>query len=363
MTPRKLSLDWKMQIAAKKSVFIGKPLYRAMSLLVVLLLAAPNCHGATLEQKKKGQEKQKVKMTIELTVRLERGPEGLSPAWVQDAEVDSRGNVLLLDSKMCRILKYDQNGRFLLSFGKTGTGKSEFIRPDDIIIDSRDCVYVLDGPQKRVCKFSSAGVHLSDFGVDLKYSGLRLKGTLGPVDRIILAGYKNGRVFYVYDPQGKPLTSFGSTMQPTNPPPSNWRLESTYIAETLFISGGILYCTHPFRYELVRYDIATSKALQPIPLKFKGWRDAELRDGGIIIHTAVAKTVVDREGRIYNLVCNFNPGYRSEYYLDIADKDGKKLGAEHQVKYCAMAIDENDRFYLISNEPEWTLTRVKFRFH
>jgi hypothetical protein len=304
-----------------------------------------------------------VRITVELIARLEARPDNLNPISVEDIEVDSRGDFFLLDSKSRHVLKYDQKGKFLFALGKRGAGEQEFIHPDDILVDGRDFVYVLDGPQKKVSKFSSGGAFLDAIEVDLKYSGLRLRGTLGPDDQIILAGYKNGKIFHVYDSNGRPVTSFGNLLQPINPPPSNWRLESTYIAETLFFSGGVLYCTHPFRYELVRYDFAAGKALPTIPLQSKVWRDAELREGGIIIHTAAAKTLVDRQGRVYNLMESYSPGRESKHFLVIADKNGKQIGGEHETKYCAMAIDRNDGFYLISNGSGWTLTRVKFTFH
>jgi hypothetical protein len=301
-------------------------------------------------------------MVVELRVQLETQLNDSRPVWIQDIETDSHGDLYLLDSKFCRVLKYDPKGEFLLSIGKYGTGEKEFIRPDDIIIDSNDLLYVLDGPQKKICKYSHEGRFLERIQIDLKGAGMTLQGAAGPDGEIVLAGYKGGSVFHILDASGRLSRSLGAAFRPNYLLPDEWRLESTFIALSQFYCKGILYCTHPFRYEVAQFEYATGKALPGITLNFPRWRDAELRQGGIIIHTAAVKTLIDSQGNIFNVLAIYHPGKQTELLLDIANKNGSKIALAQQLKFEAMAMDRNDRFYLISNGPPLSLSRVKFNF-
>ena len=46
--------------------------------------------------------------------------------------VDSDGNVLVTDWRNDRVQKFDADGRFLMSFGNSGSGEGEFNRPNGI---------------------------------------------------------------------------------------------------------------------------------------------------------------------------------------------------------------------------------------
>jgi hypothetical protein len=58
--------------------------------------------------------------------------------------VDSKKNILVLDSGNNRVQKYDEKGNFLQTIGRKGQGPGEFEDPTGIILDSKDRVYVLE---------------------------------------------------------------------------------------------------------------------------------------------------------------------------------------------------------------------------
>jgi len=60
-------------------------------------------------------------------------------------EVDSGGNIFVLDRGNCRIQKYDEEGKYLQTIGRKGQGPGEFESPDVFCLDSKDNLYVQDG--------------------------------------------------------------------------------------------------------------------------------------------------------------------------------------------------------------------------
>jgi len=203
LCPRRKAPATKTQLLIVTTTHITEPwLWRStMSVvshicLAILLVAFPPSE-LLFAQKKSTKHIQIARMVVELRVQLETQLNDSRPVWIQDIETDSHGDLYLLDSKFCRVLKYDPKGEFLLSIGKYGTGEKEFIRPDDIIIDSNDLLYVLDGPQKKICKYSHEGRFLERIQIDLKGAGMTLQGAAGPDGEIVLAGYKGGeRISY-----------------------------------------------------------------------------------------------------------------------------------------------------------------------
>ena len=94
-----------------------------------------------------------------------------SPQNFYKLEVDSQGNIYVVQTDVHRILKFDSNGKFVFQFGSHGSGEGEMTQPRDIAIDSSGDLYVVDGGNQRVLKFDSAGKYLDTFG-DSAFSSL-----------------------------------------------------------------------------------------------------------------------------------------------------------------------------------------------
>ena len=75
-------------------------------------------------------------------------------------DVDSEGNIYILDASKARISKFDSSGSFIESFGTSGQGPGEFQRPQHLIISS-DTIIVSDFGTWKLVKFDLEG----------KYSG------------------------------------------------------------------------------------------------------------------------------------------------------------------------------------------------
>jgi hypothetical protein len=62
-----------------------------------------------------------------------------------------------------RILKYDRNGKFLLSWGKLGSGPGEFNAPHGLAMDRAGRLYVADRSNSRIQIFDQKGKFLAEW--------------------------------------------------------------------------------------------------------------------------------------------------------------------------------------------------------
>ncbi len=65
-------------------------------------------------------------------------------------EVDSNGNLLVLDQGNFRLLKFDKEGNYIKTFGRKGQGPGELQMPRSSFMDSKNRYYVLDSGQLRI---------------------------------------------------------------------------------------------------------------------------------------------------------------------------------------------------------------------
>lgn len=79
-------------------------------------------------------------------------------------DMDSTGNMYVVDLGNSRVQKFDSDGNFILAFGSVGTNDSEFSTPTSVRVDSGGNVYVTDFGNHRVQKFDSSGNFLATFG-------------------------------------------------------------------------------------------------------------------------------------------------------------------------------------------------------
>jgi tripartite motif-containing protein 71 len=87
------------------------------------------------------------------------------PAHFGSIAVDAAGNVYVSDYNN-RIQKFDGNGKFLLQWGTAGSGDGQFATPfiGGLAFDSTGVLYVTDTSNSRVQKFDQNGRFLGSFG-------------------------------------------------------------------------------------------------------------------------------------------------------------------------------------------------------
>lgn len=116
------------------------------------------------------------------------GPEGVC--------FDPAGRIYVVDSGNNRVQKFDENGSFILQFGRKGEYEGELSKPTDVAVRG-DRVYVTDTGNRRIAVFDDSGNFIENVSIDNMDSprGItRFKGGF------LVSDEKSGLL--MYDPSG-----------------------------------------------------------------------------------------------------------------------------------------------------------------
>ena len=82
-----------------------------------------------------------------------------------DVAVNADGDIFVTDGHgpNNRVVKFDRNGRFLLTWGTPGDGPGEFNQPHTITLDSRGRVFVGDRSNSRIQIFEPDGTFVAEW--------------------------------------------------------------------------------------------------------------------------------------------------------------------------------------------------------
>ncbi len=80
-------------------------------------------------------------------------------------ETDNNNNIYVLDYKADQVLAFNQNGKFILSFGKEGQGPGEFQTPDCLYVLSEEKIMIYDSVNKKISFFTFEGNLIEDISM------------------------------------------------------------------------------------------------------------------------------------------------------------------------------------------------------
>ncbi len=125
----------------------------------------------------------------------------------KDVAVDEEGNIYVLDTQNDRVQKFDNQGNFILEFGKHGRSKGEFMNPTGIFV--KDRIYITDTYNDRIQVFVLNGDYLFEFGGKGSSQGLfNHPGNIAISSFLFVTDMHNHRV-QKFDLNGNFLSSFG----------------------------------------------------------------------------------------------------------------------------------------------------------
>lgn len=121
-----------------------------------------------------------------------------------DVAFDSQMNIYVADGYgNSRIVKFDENGNFIKTWGVKGTGAGEFDLPHNIVIDYQDVVYVVDRNNKRIQRFNTEGDYIGEWNNIGNPFGLTMSK-----DNFFITDGKEGFVS-ILDKTGKVIAKYG----------------------------------------------------------------------------------------------------------------------------------------------------------
>ncbi len=143
-----------------------------------------------------------------------------------DVAWDAAGNIYVADGlgTNSRVAKFDKNGKFVKSWGSTGSGPGQFTVVHAIAIDAKGLVYVADAGNKRIQVFDGDGTvkaEISNVGAPAALCitpgphQYLYASNSNPPENIDVDGeiYKlelDGRIVGKFGRAGKPLKEFGT---------------------------------------------------------------------------------------------------------------------------------------------------------
>lgn len=97
----------------------------------------------------------------------QKGKPGLSPTNFNlptDVAFAANGDIYVSDGYgNPRVVKYTAAGKYLLEWGRRGSGRGEFQLPHNVVVDAKNRVYVTDRDNRRVQVFDANGKFLTEW--------------------------------------------------------------------------------------------------------------------------------------------------------------------------------------------------------
>jgi DNA-binding beta-propeller fold protein YncE len=108
------------------------------------------------------------------------------------------------------VQKFDNNGKFLMKWGRAGQGDGEFSHATGVAVDARGNIFVADYENKRVQKFNSLGESIVkwNMGSDSKIIGTPEAIFVDEQGQVYVTDYQFGRV-EVFTNDGELLQTWG----------------------------------------------------------------------------------------------------------------------------------------------------------
>ena len=132
--------------------------------------------------------------------------------WPTSAALDLDGNVYLADEWRQQISVFDNDGNYLVKWGRQGSGPGELDRPSGMTFGPDERLYIVDSANNRVQLFGKDGTFISSFGEGGDGPGqfaLPWGISTDSSGDVYVADWKNHRV-QKFTPDGAYLASFGS---------------------------------------------------------------------------------------------------------------------------------------------------------
>jgi hypothetical protein len=185
------------------SVLAGLVVYCLMGVVVVAAVWAARPAPSAAEQAPP------LSLESNLTLGVEDGDEKLMFGRIVSLDIDSLGNIYVLDYKFRRVSVFDSKGKLLKQIAvPEGQGPREATNLSGIAVTPEGTLFIND--MRKVIVYGSDGEYRRTFLVDFMISSIGCPGT----EELVTIGPHEGKILHVFDAQGKHIDSFGDLFTP-----------------------------------------------------------------------------------------------------------------------------------------------------
>lgn len=192
-----------MQLGYRTVRLLARSLDPTVALTFALTVAA--AVGPARAQEAGGQ-------TPRLQIGVEDGPEELTFGWIEDVQLDSAGNIFVIDKYAHSIPWFDRSGRFRGRIGREGEGPGEFHTPFAAAIDDENRLHVVDVGNLRISTFTVSPDRITHVGDQRLTVPAHDICTIGR--RRFLLTPAGEFLIHEIDDAGRVIASFGELLEP-----------------------------------------------------------------------------------------------------------------------------------------------------
>ncbi len=296
-----------------------------------------------------------------------------------DINIDSDGNVYILDSGNGRVQKFTAGGDFLSSFGKKGQGPGELSFPGSIKISNNNQIYINEMGNSRISVFDNTGKFQRIFKFDASPSQIEIldSGEIAAINWNNQIEKENDGLISIFDHEGNILRAVGTIIETDDP-----FGKRVYNSASLTVDKeGSMYLAFIAQNRMDKYTTDGKHVMQiDRPLEYAVSSTIESkeveRDGMMLLsldYNQISSGIqVDDKGRIW--VCTrkqqvteednkvlADGGKVQKQMIEIFNPDGSFLGSfipDSLELYSRIRII-GDRFYIINQYSDMNILEYK----
>lgn len=288
---------------------------------------------------------------------------------VAGIEADNQGNIYVHEMLSGKIKKYSQNGNYLTTIGRRGSGPGEFLNHVVWIFGEKDSMFILDGGNQRLNYFTNIGQYLKSFQLT-KSVNVTSTGFARDKDYFFyVSSYdaEDEKVIHKYNASGEHIISFGLPINiKKSMTPEYFQIKRNCSHGKLATARDGIYYSQFNPYEIRKYS--RSGELKMTILRedsFMPRLKMEQVDGGVQMAMPVFSSMIGIwDEKVIN--CVVIPGYIESKFgcvVDVFSMGGNLLTSFYlKDRICFYSIDHKGRLYGTIRDEEEPEKVVRYRF-
>jgi hypothetical protein len=286
-----------------------------------------------------------------------------------DIAVDHLGDIYVLE-KGEGINKFDTNGKYLFSIGKKGRGPGEILFGKDIDIDSQGNILVMDVGTNRITKYTSMGNLINTYSLNDINITSPVSLALDSKDNMYVYGYSEDKLIHKLDSEGNIITSFMNKI-----PEDNKRIEPhiNMLGNMNITREDKIYLTMISPYKVYIFDTEGNKQKEFVPKVDYSYKpkvypsndvitpfaitDIDFLANGDLFVSMINLKAPESENKLQKIISDL---YAKYVYIDYFNNNGDLMEHRNIPNYSGIGtFDEEGYYYMVYTAPSPHIVKCK----